>query len=145
MTDAELDELVRRFDSLTLTKPEWTHAAHLAVGLWHVSRYGPNDALARLRRGIRRLNESHSTANSATSGYPETVTRAYAQLLAAFAERHGGESVARRLAHLYASPLAGRQVLLRFYSRARLESSEARLDWVEPDVAPLGLDRALEG
>jgi hypothetical protein len=35
-------------------------------------------------------------------------------------------------------------VLLRFDSRARLESSEARLDWVEPDAAPLALDRALE-
>lgn len=144
MTEAELDDLVRRFDSLTLTKPEWTHAAHLAVGLWHVSRYGLDDALTRLRRGIRRLNESHGTLNTATGGYHETVTRAYAQLLAAFAERHADEAVARRLAHLYASPLSGREVLLRFYSQARLGSSEARLDWVEPDVAPLALARALE-
>ncbi len=143
MTEAELDDLVRRFDELTLTKPEWTHAAHLAVGLWHVSRYGREDALARLRRGIRRLNESHGTANTPTGGYHETVTSAYAQLLAAFAERHADDSVARRLERLYASPLAGRQVLLRFYSRARLESSEARLDWVEPDLAPLALDHAL--
>ena len=140
LTEAELDDLVRRFDLLTLTKPEWTHAAHLAVGLWHVSRYGPDDALTRLRRGIRRLNESHGTLNTETGGYHETVTRAYAQLLAAFAERHAAEPVAGRLARLYAGPLAGRQVLLRFYSRARLESTEARLDWVEPDVAPLALD-----
>ena len=140
MTEAELDDLVRRFDSLTLTKPEWTHAAHLAVGLWHVSRYGPDDALARLRRGIRRLNESHGTLNTATGGYHETVTRAYTGLLAAFTERYADESLGRRLEHWYASPLAGRQALLRFYSRARLESSEARLDWVEPDLAPLTLD-----
>ena len=40
MTDAELEDLVRRFAERTLPKAEWTHAAHLAVGLWHVSRYG---------------------------------------------------------------------------------------------------------
>jgi hypothetical protein len=33
-------------------------------------------------------------------------------------------------------------VLLRFYSRARLESVEARLGWLEPDLAPLSLDAA---
>ena len=83
MTDAELENLVKRFAERSLPKPEWTHAAHLAVGLWHVSRYGRDDALARLRAGISRLNESHGTVNSATGGYHETVTRAYVQLLAA--------------------------------------------------------------
>lgn len=136
MTDAELDDLARRFDDLTLSKPEWTHTAHLAVGLWFVSRYGEH-ALARLRAGIRRLNESHGTVNSATSGYHETVTRAYVQLLAAHAERYGDEPIGRRFAYLLASTLADKQVLLRFYSRPRLESVDARLNWVEPDLAAL--------
>ena len=137
MTDAELEDLVRRFAERTLPKAEWTHAAHLAVGLWHVSRYGRDDALVRLRVGITRLNESHGTVNSATGGYHETVTRAYAQLLAAFAARHGDKTVAERVTALLADPLADKQALLRFYSRGRLESSEARLDWVEPDLVPL--------
>lgn len=75
MTDAELEDLVRRFNACALSRPEWTHAAHLTVGLWHVSRYGRQDALARLRAGITRLNESNGVVNSATSGYHETVTR----------------------------------------------------------------------
>ena len=137
MTDAELEQLVRRFADCTLTKPEWTHAAHLAVGLWHVSRYGRDDALARLRAHISRLNESHGTVNSATGGYHETVTRAYVELLAAFAARHGDKTVAERVAMLLADPLSDKKALLRFYSRTRLDSVEARLGWVEPDVAPL--------
>jgi hypothetical protein len=36
--------------------------------------------------------------------------------------------------------LADRGVLLKFYSRSRLESAEARLGWVPPDLAPLSLD-----
>ena len=73
MTDTELEDLVRRFIERTLPKAEWTHAAHLAVGSWHVCRYGRDDAFARLR----------------------------------------------------------------FYSRERLESVQARLGWAEPDRAPL--------
>ena len=137
MTDAELEQLVRRFADCTLTKPEWTHAAHLAVGLWHVSRYGRDDALARLRTDISRLNETHGTVNSATGGYHETVTRTYVELLAAFAARHGDKTVAERISALLADPLSDKKALLRFYSRARLDSVEARLGWVEPDVAPL--------
>jgi hypothetical protein len=55
ITPAVLDDLAQRFAALTLPKPEWTHAAHLAIGLWHASRYGRDDALARLRSGIRLL------------------------------------------------------------------------------------------
>jgi hypothetical protein len=137
VTEAELEDLVRRFDACALPRPEWTHAAHLAVGLWHVCRYGRDGALTRLRTGITRLNESNGVANSATGGYHETVTRAYVELLAAFAARDPNRTVVERVTALLADPLADRNALLRFYSRQRLESSEARLDWVEPDVAPL--------
>jgi len=137
MTDAELEDLVQRFGERTLAKAEWTHAAHLAVGMWHVSRYGRDDALLRLRAAITRLNETHGTVNSATGGYHETVTRAYVQLLGAFATRHGEKTVAERVTALLADPLADKKALLGFYSRPALESVQARLGWVEPDLAPL--------
>jgi hypothetical protein len=144
VTPAELYELVRRFRACELPRLEWTHAAHLSVGLWHVSSYEPGDALSRLRLGIRRLNESNGVVNSAASGYHETITRAYAQLLAAFAKRHAEAPVAERVGRLLAGDLADRGALLRFYSRARLESAEARLAWIEPDLAPLALDAVFQ-
>jgi len=137
VTDAELDDLVRRFDACAVPRPEWTHVAHLAVGLWHVSRYGREDAMQRLRAGITRLNESNGVVNSATGGYHETVTRAYVNLLADFAARHANKTAGERVAALLADPLSDKKALLRFYSRPVLESSAARLDWVEPDLAPL--------
>ena len=135
--DAELDALLRRFTERTLPKSEWTHAAHLAVGLWHVCRYGRDDALLRLRAGITRLNDSHATVNSSTTGHHETVTRAYVYLLDAFAARHTDKTVAERVTALLNDPLADKKALLRFYSRERLESVQARLGWAEPDLAPL--------
>ena len=140
LTSRELEELVRRFEACELPRREWTHAAHLCVGLWHVCHHGPDVAWVRLRLGIRRLNESNGVVNSATSGYHETITRAYVQLLAAFADRHAGAPLADSVAQLLGGELAERSALRKFYSRGQLESTEARLGWVEPDLAPLALD-----
>ena len=134
----DLDGVVERFLACRLSGKEWTHQAHLAVGLWHVHRYGAEDALTRLRAGIRRLNESHGTPNSTTRGYHETITRAYAQLLSDFLSTCPVEMpLAERVAHLIASPVADKDVLLRFYSRERLMSTSARAEWMEPDIMVL--------
>lgn len=135
------EDLARRFVARTLPKAEWTHEAHLCVGLWHVARFGPDEALVRLREGIRRLNDTHGTLNTASSGYHETITRAYVTLLAAFLARCSDErSIDGRVARLGASGLVDRDVLLRYYSPERLFSAEARAGWIEPDRAPLHLE-----
>jgi hypothetical protein len=136
--------LAARFTALTLPKDEWTHAAHLTVGAWHVDRHGPVEALTLLRHGIRRLNESHGNVNTATNGYHETITAAYVTLLAAYlAACPPGLSLDARVERLLASPLAARDMLFTFYSRDRLLSVDARARWVDPDLAPLRLDAAL--
>ena len=136
--------LAERFTTLTLPQEEWTHAAHLVVGAWHVDRYGPADALARLRAGIRRLNASHGNVNTATDGYHETITAAYVILLSAFLEGCPSDlPLSTRVERLLASPLAARDMLFTFYSRERLLSTDARARWVEPDLAPLRLDAVL--
>ena len=70
--------------------------------MWHVDRYGTDEALSHLRVGIRRLNESHGTPNANHDGYHETITRAYTQLLSQYydacpMEMSLGERVARLL------------------------------------------------
>jgi len=144
---ARLDaaDLAARFAALALRKDEWTHTAHLVVGAWHVHRYGAADALTRLRDGVRRLNESHGNANTATAGYHETITVAYVTLLAEFlASCPVGTSIDERVARLLASPLVERDILLKVYSRERLMSMAARADWVKPDLAPLRLSAVVD-
>jgi hypothetical protein len=137
-----IDDLARRFAERSLSRAEWTHEAHLAVGLWHVREFGATEALSRLRTRICRLNESHGTANTTTSGYHETITRAYVGLLNEFLTRCPAErSLDEILADLLASPLAKRDALLAFYSRDHLYSATARLNWAEPDLAPIELAR----
>lgn len=142
----DLEHLVERFIAATLPREEWTHLSHLAVGLWHVDRYGAGEALTRLRSGIRHLNDCHGTINSASSGYHETITRAYVQLLAAFNERCGPEMpLPERVSRLFKSKLAQKDALLQFYSSAALMSGKARAEWVEPDIAPIGLGLNIAG
>jgi hypothetical protein len=131
-----LEDLGLRFEACAIPAREWTHAAHLVVGLWHVHRYGADEAIVRLRHGIRRLNESHGAVNSVTGGYHETITAVYVQLLAQFLAASGSDmSLEMRAIALLASPLAAKDALLRFYSRERLMSTEARASWIAPDIA----------
>src|SRR5206468_2845759 len=116
----------------------WTHAAHLQVGAWHVHHHGPAEALALLRARIRQHNDNRGTPNSEIDGYHETITAAYVQLIAAHLARFEGQvPLESCVAALLESPLARREALLQFWSRARLMSPQARAQWVEPDLAPL--------
>jgi hypothetical protein len=136
-SDAQLDAFVVRFLERTLPKGEWTHAAHLAVGTWHVHRYGVATAVDLLRERIRGLNESHGTANTDSSGYHETITRAYAHLIAEFLDWCSATaSLSERVEALLSSPLAGKNALLQYYSRDRLMSVAARREWTPPDLKP---------
>jgi hypothetical protein len=133
-----LADLVQLFVAGKLPRAEWTHEAHLRVGAWHVHHHGAAGALPLLRERIRRLNDRHGTANTATGGYHETITAAYAHLIADFLSTVGPTfELGTRVAALLASPLADRAALFRFWSRDRLLSTEARAAWLPPDLAPL--------
>jgi hypothetical protein len=151
MDASYLDDLVRRFAAGSITRDNWTHTAHLSVGVWHVVTCGADEAIARLRIGIRALNDRHGTPNTANSGYHETITVAHVRLIAAFASTLAkGASFQRTvtpetcLRAVLAGPLADKQLLLRYWSRSVLMSAAARASWVEPDVAPLLLPPGLE-
>jgi hypothetical protein len=140
MSHRALDQLIAAFQSCTLPREAWTHLAHLRVGAWHVHHLGAEAALVTLRVGIRRLNQSHGTVNSANSGYHETITAAYLRLIEAFlATFEASVPFDDRLAVLVEGPLADRSLLLRYWSQERLMSPAARAAWLAPDLAPLAL------
>ena len=140
MSLSSLDDLVDRFSTQTLAKDEWTHAAHLSVGAWHVHKFGPDEAMSRLRRGIRALNDRHGTPNTDSSGYHETITVAYVRLMDQFLSAFETDrSIEERVAILVKGPLSNRGLLLRFWSRDLLMSPSARANWTPPDLMPLAL------
>jgi hypothetical protein len=131
------DRIAHEFIALTLPKAEWTHEAHLRVGLWHALRFSDEAALDLLRARIRSYNESTGGINSGTAGYHETITRFYVVAIRAFLLSTDQGRPVDELALELIERCGARDLPLRHYSKERLSSVEARLGWVEPDLLPL--------
>ena len=136
-TTYDFEEFIREFEGLTLAKARWTHHAHLAVALWYLARHPFAEALGIVRKRIRGHNEAVGTANTDSEGYHETLTRLFLRGVAAEMARHRGEALPEVLAAVIGSPLGEKTWPLRFYTRERLFSVEARRGWVEPDLMAL--------
>ncbi len=135
--DSETDRLARAFLSRTLPRAEWTHEAHLRVGLWHVLRYGSEAALEQLRRGIQEYNLASGVVNTDTGGYHETITRCYVLVISGFLRDRDRGTPIDDLARTCVERYGARDLLLRHYTRDRLMSTTARREWVEPDLLPI--------
>ena len=119
----------------TLPKSDWTHAAHFASALWLL--HSGVDRARELPSLIRAYNEATGVANTASSGYHETITRASLRAAHAFLRTHAGRPLFEICNELLASPLGESKWLFAYWSRPRLLSVEARRTWVEPDLALL--------
>jgi hypothetical protein len=132
------DTLWERFHARTLTDREWTHQAHLRVAWMFLARYPIDVAHVLMRVGIIRLNLAHGLEETAQRGYHETLTRVW---LAIVADERARSSAATSEAFIAeAAGVLGRESPLRFYSKARINSVEARAMFVAPDLAPLPAD-----
>lgn len=128
----DMAAFVEAFESQTLPKSDWTHHAHLAVGLWYVINHPEAEVLDRLRQAIRTFNEAVGGENTDSAGYHETITRFYLGHICEHARETAEQPFMQALQKLLTGPGAEREFPLQFYSRDRLFSVEARLGWVEP-------------
>jgi hypothetical protein len=131
------DRLAAAFAACTLPESEWTHEAHLRVGLWHRLRMPAGESLDTLRQRIRRYNESLGNENTDTDGYHETITRFYVILIDRFVAAADATHHIDELADELIARLGFRGLPLDYYSPDRLFSVEARRAWLAPDLAPL--------
>lgn len=136
----------------SLPKSEWTHPAHFAVALWLLRHQAGFIGRRDMPGIIRAYNLSTGTPNTATSGYHHTITLASlaaagAALLAAAPQAPSAAPSAVPavpavplhviLDDLLSGPCGRSDWLLTYWTRARLFSSAARSEWVEPDIAAL--------
>ena len=130
--------LGERFLARALPKDEWTHEAHLATTTWLLLKRPDIDVDKELPGLIRRYNESVGGVNSDSEGYHETITSVFLHGVRLFLS----EADLHRPLHdvvneLLLSPMGRRDWPLRFYSRKRLLSVEARRAYVPPDFAAM--------
>ena len=136
-SDDEIIHRGERFLARDLPKEEWTHEAHLATTIWLLLKRPDIDVDSELPGLIRRYNESVGGVNSDSEGYHETITQLFIRTLRAALAKSEGQGLAERVNAILRAPEGRRDWPLHFYSRDLLFSKEARLGWVEPDLAPL--------
>jgi hypothetical protein len=133
--DAEVRHIGEGLIARTMTRPEWTHEAHLAACAYILLERPDIVPERDLPDIIRRFNESVGGVNDETQGYHETITQLYIRAVRAFLARTDpAAQLVDSVNRLLQAEEGSRDWPLRFYSPELLFSKEARLGWVEPDL-----------
>jgi hypothetical protein len=137
-SDAEIEHLGEGLLACTLARDEWTHEAHLAATTYLLLRRPDMNVDHALPGLIRRFNESVGGVNDDTQGYHETITRVFLHGVRLFLEEADHDAPLHdSVNELLSSPMGRRDWPLRFYSRDRLFSVNARRAFAAPDVRAL--------
>jgi hypothetical protein len=132
-----LAEFIRRIETAGVSNAEFTHAAHLAVGAYYAFVHRDR-AFEHTKAAILRQNAASGTENTETSGYHETLTRFWSELLQ---RETAGEQDPYQAAKLAVSKFGDdRGLPLRYYSFDVVASREARKRWIPPDIVDSKLE-----
>ncbi len=134
MTDDET--FLAKFEAQAFPHDQWHHREHIKMAYLYLRHHPFDVALAKVRVGIQALNASQKVPESPTRGYHETMTQAWLQLVYVTLCEYGPAESADAFYEQHAQ-LSQHKVLRLFYSRERLVSSKAKVEFVEPDLAPL--------
>ena len=133
--EAEIYELLRLFETGTISRDDWKHAEHLVVALCYLKGSTLDEATGRMRSGIFNLLGAFGVDLTKEMPYHETITvfwmrTAYAYML--MNENLSFVEMANGLCELY-----DKDHPLKFYSRDLLFSDRARAEFIEPDLAAM--------
>jgi hypothetical protein len=127
MTDAEILTLVDRLERCLLPKEEFHHRDHLTVAVVYLYASDLETSLDRMRNSLKRFAAHHGVAGL----YHETLTRFWLLQVEKRLDRSQclEQSVKKVREQLY-----DKNVAFEYYSRERIESKEAKENWIQPDL-----------
>lgn len=129
--EESLDRFIEAFEDGTWPSAEWKHAHHLAMATCYVMQYGRDEALCRARVNIARYNEAQGGTNTPDSGYHETLTVFWIDLVASAIPNSASRLKAVR--HVVDTLGPQRDIWLEYYSFDVAKSREARATYIPPD------------
>lgn len=133
MSDSEIEEVVRNFETCTTGKDDFHHAQHLVVAAYYLQSLTIEAATERLRGALFRFLEHHQVD---TQKYNETLTVFWLKMVALELKNVPvGASLVEKCNSVIAV-LSNAKLPLDFYSGDLLWSDEARNGFVEPDLRP---------
>jgi GNAT superfamily N-acetyltransferase len=132
-------QLLQSFEDRTLPFDQWTHRCHVKVAYLYLRKYGFDEALRRIAKSIKAFNAANNRPEGPLAGYNQTTTHATLHLIfstmQAYEKTHPVKSADEFCdAH---PELLSKNILRFFYSPHRRMHSLAKLQFIEPDLAPL--------
>ena len=131
-TEEEIFEVVNAFESATLPHDKWRHAEHLTMAMHYALDNDFNEALNKMRSGILKLNDFHGVVTTPERGYHETLTVIWTRAVFDFVKADSDKELvvlANEIIEKF-----DKEFPLKFYSRERLFSVEARYNFIESDL-----------
>lgn len=133
-TENEILDVVRKFETGTISREAWRHCEHLTVAFYYIKNSDSLiEATDRMRVGIFNLLKSFAIDLEMEMPYHETMTRFWMKAVSDFANTKNGYSIVET-ANAIVEKLGDKNLPLRFYSRELLFSDKARSEFVEPDL-----------
>ncbi len=128
-TVAEIEEVVRRFETCEYKPAEFTHAKHVTVAAWYLSHGDKEAAKERMRLGLLRFIRHHGK-----NAFHETITQFWIEMVVHRLRRANSTSDLISNINEIVSRLGDKNLIYEYYSRALLDSPEAKAEWVEPNL-----------
>jgi hypothetical protein len=135
-SEAELADILRKFEDATIGRDDWKHAEHMVVALFYLRDLDLEAATDKMRSGILNLLvRGFEVDLEKEMPYHQTITIFWMRLVSTYLARTNDGSLldkANELAALY-----DKDYPMEFYSRELLFSDRARSEYVEPDLKKL--------
>lgn len=136
-TTDKIDRLIQAFKTCTLPRSEWTHQAHLIVALWHLTHYSQQEATNIIRDCIQKYNQAIGVKTTKNSGYHETITLFWVQMVLQYLLANGANRSIAEIANSITQIYGNSYLTLEYYTIDLLMSQKARQSWIEPNLKPL--------
>lgn len=134
-TDDAIRALVKGLLDASWPEADWKHREHCVATLGLILFHPEMDLERELPGIIQRYNVAHGGQNTDSSGYHHTITLLYLSAIRHFVKTlPGSMSPGDAARMLLQSPIGKKDYPLRYYSRDRIMSKEARREWVDPDL-----------
>jgi hypothetical protein len=126
MTDAEILILVDRLERCLLGNQEFHHRDHLTVAVAYLYAGDIEASMDRMRTSLKRFAAHHQVSGL----YHETLTRFWLEQVEKRLDRKLclADAVTR-----VQQQLNDKNLVFEYYSRERINSPEARAQWMPPD------------
>jgi hypothetical protein len=129
----QITQLVRAFEAGTLAPQQFDHHAHMTVALWYLSQMPLAEATVVMRTNIQHFAALHQQNQL----YHETITGFWMRLLRHILDNAEPSEPFAEVVHRAITTWGTMQIFFRHYSKERAFSTQARQQWVDPDLIPL--------